>query len=413
VTTEHWIYAAVAFLYLCTLAQSLYSLREGFQFDRYVKDTIAHQADLFNSTGHFKFQPRAAIILPCCGVDEKLHHTVEALDRQNYTDYEIIFTFESATDPAYAAIKDWTKNWTRHHRLITAGPTDHRSQKIHNLLAAVQVISPDREALLFLDSDAVPGSNWLGYLVAPLADPTVGASTGYRWYTASANFPSQVRSAWNAATVTLLSDERHNFCWGGATGILKSTWDRCDIAGAWESALSDDYQLSRAVKTASLRIRFVPQALVPSSDRTTLTAFWEFARRQTIITRICAPDIWRSAFLMLLNFMTGGTAVAILFVAGLFGCTPPTIMWAALAGWISLLLVAMTKAAARQHAIRRILSPPDATAWDLYADLSTVSLSGVMFTALMLSSMTTNRFFWRNIEYQMLSPTQTRVLSRK
>src|SRR5262245_59054195 len=174
---EQGIYLAISVIYLFTIAHALSSLWEGIHFDAYVKSAVANAPNLLTPQGKFKFQPRAAVILPCCGVDEKLHKTVEALALQNYDDYEVIFTFESAGDPAYAAIEQWTRNWSRNHRMVTAGPTTHRSQKIHNLLAAVQALSPDREAILFLDSDAVPGRDWLGYLVAPLADSSVGAST--------------------------------------------------------------------------------------------------------------------------------------------------------------------------------------------------------------------------------------------
>ena len=38
------------------------------------------------------------------------------------------------------------------------------------------------EVLVFVDSDARPEKSWLKKLVAPLADETLGASTGYRWF---------------------------------------------------------------------------------------------------------------------------------------------------------------------------------------------------------------------------------------
>ena len=80
---------------------------------------------------------------------------------------------------------------------------------------------------------------------------------------------------------------------------------------------------------------------------------------------------------------------------------------------MSILATVVAKAAFRQHAVRRILHPPDIGPWDRWADLGVVSFSGLMFTTLFLSTLTTRRFFWRNIEYEMVSADQTRVLSRR
>ncbi|MBK8270970.1 MAG: glycosyltransferase family 2 protein [Planctomycetes bacterium] len=109
--------------------------------------------------------------MPCKGVDEKLHHTVEMLGRQHYREYEVIFTFEAESDPAYQSVQKWTANWTIPRRLVVAGIATQRSQKIHNLLAAIDEVSPDREVLVFVDSDAEPAENWPGYIVAVAERP--------------------------------------------------------------------------------------------------------------------------------------------------------------------------------------------------------------------------------------------------
>ena len=414
-TTEGYICLAVGLLCVLTCVQGARALWGGVRFYRYVVAMLARAEDLRTDAGGFKYQPRVALILPCCGVDEKLEHTVAALTRQNYADYEVVFTFESSDDPAFSAIAQWTRGWQHPRcRCVVAGLADRRGQKIHNLLSAVAAVSPDREVLVFLDSDAVPGPDWLGFLVAPLQDPTVGAATGYRWYNASGGIASGVRCVWNAATVTLLDDERLNFCWGGATAIRRATFDSLSVAQRWDRALSDDYQLTRAVRDAGLRIRFVPQALVSSSDTTTLRAFWEFARRQVLITRVCAPAIWRAGLILTANFVVGGTAAAVVFflaAMGWFG--DRTVMRAALAVWVAILVLAVGKSFLRQMALRKVLRPPELTWRDLWWDVfGTIMVSGGLHLSLFAASLGSRRIVWRSTAYLLVSADETRVLGR-
>ena len=413
-TFEQIIYVGVSVCCLLTISQGLWALVDGVGFLRFVESALAGAAKLRSPSGKFRYQPKAVVILPCCGVDERLEHTVHILGSQDYADYEVIFTFESSTDPAFAAVGRWVQhgfrpNWTR----VVAGLTEHRSQKVHNLLAALASVSADREVIVFLDSDAVPDVYWLGHLVAPLQDSEVGAATGFRWYTATGGFASGIRSAWNAASVSMLHNDSTNFCWGGSTAIRRETFDRLEIARHWAGALSDDYRLTRAVREAGLRIRFVPQALVSSIDQTTTRQFLAFARRQYIITRVCAPEIWLSALMLCCNLVNGASCAFALFAAAALGWIGDgSIAAAACAAWLFILALAAAKALVRQLAVRQILRPPEVTWRDLCWDVLGVGFVGVLHLLLLMSAGFTRRFVWRNTEYEMVSPDQTRVIRR-
>jgi ceramide glucosyltransferase len=411
---QDYICLGVLVLWLLGALQGAGAFLRGLRFYRYVHEAIAQAGSLRDQTGRFRFQPKAAVILPCCGVDEKLEHTVLALRGQHYEDYEVVFTFESAQDPAYEAVGGWIEGWSSPRcRRVIAGLADRRSQKVHNLLAAIAEVSQDREVLVFLDSDAIPREDWLGYMVAPLRSESVGAATGYRWYTATGGFAAGVRSVWNAATVTSLDDEKLNFCWGGATAIFRRTFESIGVRRRWETAVTDDLTLSIAVRQAGLAIRFVPQALIPSSDTTTLGGFWAFARRQLIITRVYIPEIWMAGFTLCLNLVIGGTAAATLFFAGVFGWLEnERVMFAALAGWIGILMLAGGKAVLPQLAVRKVLPSPDWTWRDFWWDVGGVSFAGPLHLGLLLASAISRRFVWRNTMYELRSPDETRVLGR-
>ena len=261
----HAVYWFVAILWLTTIVQGLFLLRSAVRLLIHVGRAVRQSPR--DVSGRWSYEPRAVVFLPCCGVDEKLRQTVESLGEQDYADYEIIYTFESAEDPAYAAVGQWIARWERPRtQRVIAGLATNRGQKIHNLLAAIQCAPADREVFVFLDSDAIPHADWLGNLIAPLSRAEVGAATGFRWYSAAGGWVNGMRSCWNAASLTLITDPRLSFVWGGSTAVRRETFERLAIAQSWERALSDDYQVTRAMHEGGLKIQFVPQALIPSHE---------------------------------------------------------------------------------------------------------------------------------------------------
>ncbi|HPF37040.1 MAG TPA: glycosyltransferase [Phycisphaerae bacterium] len=411
--SELSVYWIVAALWLLAALHAAYSFWDGLKFNRFVGDALRRDDCVDVKGGDV---PRVAVIMPCKGVDEKLHETMRKLAAQTLRPARVIFTLESRNDPAWKALEGWASEWRGlAYEFVEAGLAEHRGQKVHNLLAAEARVGDDIDVVVFLDSDAVPGDDWLAHLVAPLRDERVGVSTGYRWYTAFGGLAAGVRCAWNAATASLLADERLNFCWGGSMALRREAFASMRVRDYWNGALSDDYQLTRAVRDAGLTIRFVPRAIVASGDRTTLSGFLEFARRQMIITRICHPALWMSGFMLIVNLTIGGLAVAGLTIAGLAGWYGTrTAGWLALAGWLVIMALAGARAVARQVALRRLLSPPDLTwrdfAWDVG---STLSFGGGLHMNLFMASIGKRRIWWRDTQYEMVSPAETRIVSRR
>ena len=251
-------------------------------------------------------------------------------------------------------------------------------------------------------------------MVAPLEDEAVGAATGYRWYTATGGLAAGVRSVWNAATVTSLDDRNRNFCWGGATAMRRRTFEAIDVRRRWDTSVSDDLSLTIAVRRAGLRIHFVPQALVPSSDATTLKGFGMFARRQLIITRVYIPEIWRAALAMCSSMVIGALAVAALFLAGAVGWVESrSVTFAALACWVAIVGLATGRAVLLQLAVQKVLPPPHWTWRDFWWDVTGVGFAGPMHMGLLLMSLMSRRFVWRNTLYELVSPEETRVSRRR
>ena len=73
--------------------------------------------------------------------------------------------------------------------------------------------------------------------------------------------------------------------------ITVENFKKLGLEKTWEKVISDDLSLSRAVHKAGLKMVFVPACMIASYVTTSWRQFWEFARRQIIITRIYSPGM--------------------------------------------------------------------------------------------------------------------------
>src|SRR5947209_14044486 len=295
------------------ILQSLISLRGGWRWLAYFRCELQRTLP--------DYTPHASVIVPCRGLDQDLAKNLRALFAQDYPRYEIIFVTDSAHDRALPVIEslraahaDATTGAVV-TRVVIAGAASDCGQKVHNLRAGLSACDPASEVFVFVDTDARPRRGWLRALVAPLADEHIGAATGYRWFVpAHGGFSSHLRSVWNASIASALGhSETQNFCWGGSTAIRRTTFARADVLAHWRGALSDDFALTRALKTAQLPIRFVPYCLTASHEDCSFSELLEFTTPQLKITRVYSPHLWRIVLISNLLFVLvcyGGLALA-------------------------------------------------------------------------------------------------------
>ncbi|MCX6626597.1 MAG: glycosyltransferase family 2 protein, partial [Candidatus Solibacter sp.] len=250
--------------------------------------------------------PPATLIVPVKGYDEGLRENLAALAALDYPDYELIVTAHSADDIPAGVLPGRVKVVLAH------GKDSGVPEKIQNLTAAVRAARRRTQVLAFADSDGRVTSGWLRALVAPLAEPGVGASTGYRWFLPDPpDFWSLMRGVWDAVAAGMLGAGNNAFAWGGAMAIRKELFFEARVPEFWRGALTDDYSLSEAVHAAGLSIAYAPGALTPCRDHTTGACFFSWIRRQMAITRVHAPRLWWPALIAHI-FYCGGMAASVI-----------------------------------------------------------------------------------------------------
>ncbi|GAB6060225.1 glycosyltransferase [Desulfonatronum parangueonense] len=369
--------------------------------------------DLGKPLGHHG--PRASVIVPCKGLDPDFKANISALFKQDYQSFQLIFVTAQDDDPAYPVLRQLIHEHPEvSARLEVAGVAQGRSQKVNNQLRGLEVVAPDSEILVFLDSDARPDPDFLQRLVQPLNETGVGLSTGFRWYLpVKGGLWSYLRSAWNGGGVVFLTDPRANYAWGGAMAIRKAVFDECGIAGIWRTALSDDMTITLAVRENGLKIRFVPQCLVAIHEDCSFSEMLEWTNRQTLITRIYHPALWRT---IALAHGLGNAILclgAILVVAFLLGIVRDPLIVAG-----ALLMLAMAPMEmiggylllpAVEQMLPRFRERIRGAAWKYLLLAPPASMLALVNT---IHSLFTNRITWRGVTYEMRSPTETVIIHK-
>ncbi len=395
-------------LVILQIALGLYSLWDGFQWLTLVRRRLSSHAGFYT--------PAAAVICPCKGNEPGLEENLTALTRFDYANYEIFFSLASNSDAAIKIIERVKAASQRPVHLVIAGPAQDCGEKVHNLSRAVEDLPEKFEIMVFVDSDVRFSKGWLTKIVAPLQDHRIGATTGYRWFIpsrpfGSGGFASAMASAWNASIATLLGNRsRENFCWGGGTAIRRHAFEDARVQDAWAGAVSDDFALTTALIRAGKPIIFCPECLAATPHPWTGRSLIEFTNRQILISRVYAPRRWMMGAAAHLSYsLTLLYAIWVIFRVTAQG--DPSIQLVLMTSVI--VLLAAIKGALRTVAVGEML--PDWKAqinqWS-WVWFMLAPVVPFLFSWNFISSLLTKRIRWRNIRYELVSPTITRVLSR-
>lgn len=384
------------------------SFRGGIDYLRYFRKELAKPRSAFT--------PKVSIIAPCRGMDDGMEANFLAILCQDYPWFEVIFVVDDASDPAVVVIQAVAResivNAAR-IEIVTAPRAKESGQKVENLREGVLHAADESEAFVFVDSDGRPSPDFLRSLIAPLESSRVGAATGYRWFvTNKSTFSSEMRSVWNASVASALGENsQSNFAWGGGTAIMRKTFEEFKIRENWRGTLSDDFALTRVLKSVKLDIVFVPRALTASVGDCSLRELLEFTTRQIKITRVYAPHLWA------MSFFGSGLFNIVMGWALLIAILSPrnnTTVTAAIVVIATVSTFSIGKALLRLRAVHLALPQFDG---DLKKQAFTQSflwlLAPALFFVNCVAALFSRKITWRGVTYYLLSASETLVGIRR
>lgn len=175
---------------LCPLVYYLIALYSAWRFFAFTPQYRAADSG---------FTPPVSVLKPIRGLDPDPYENFATLCRQDYPDYEILFCVGDHDDPVLPVIEELARDFPeRRIRVLFGSSVSASNDKVAKL---VRLVAEARhEFLVISDSDVRVRPDYLRTVVAPLADPKVGATTCFYVPVEEKTFADRLQ------TVGMLSD---------------------------------------------------------------------------------------------------------------------------------------------------------------------------------------------------------------
>lgn len=254
--------------------------------------------------------PEAAILLPLRGADARLEDTLRRLIRQDHPNYTVRVVVDNPTDPAFEVAKRVAQE-SEGERLRIATIQQRRTTcglQCSALFEAAEQLEESVVDVATIDGDVVVHPSWLRELVAPLHDPSIGASFGNRWFTPqNGEWGAVVRYLWNAAAIVPMWI--FGIPWGGTFAIKKKWLIETGLMDQWTRVMVHDAPVPYLLQQKGLKVKFVPSLMMPIGEACELGFCFQFLKRQMLWTRMYHPNF---TAVLLHAVVTSALAIAIL-----------------------------------------------------------------------------------------------------
>ncbi|NCA70022.1 MAG: glycosyltransferase [Sphingobacteriia bacterium] len=206
------------------------------------------------------FRPRVAIAMRSFNDRAVIRDTLEMIARQTYRDFELWSFDSSSTDGTLEIIQEFNAP----ERIRRNDPAHYNPGRVLN--EAVRTVGG--EVVVLLNSDATPErADWLETLIAPLADPRVGATFGRQ------SARPDCRALFEKDTERAYGDGRESATWVHFFSMANCATRREVLERfPFETRVqySEDIEWSYRLRKAGLEIRYVPTAAAMHSHNYTL-----------------------------------------------------------------------------------------------------------------------------------------------
>ncbi len=224
------------------------------------------------------WRPTVSLIKPACGLEKDAYANLASACAQDYPDYEVIYALQNSRDPILPVLEKIRADHP-HCRVrilidpAAAGPNG----RLCNILNATREAKGD--VLVYSDSDMRLDPGYLGAIVAPLADPTVGIScTLYRGQGAVNAWESLELLSLNAEFVPSMIFATETgaalACPGASQAVRRETLEKIGGLAPMADSLIEDLELGRRIVAAGLKLVIGPHVATTGVDLGGWRAWW-------------------------------------------------------------------------------------------------------------------------------------------
>lgn len=239
------------------------------------------------------FSPPVSLLKPVRGLDFGSHENFASFCRQEYPDYEILFAVNDDRDPAVPMIQKIIGEFPeRRIRLLVGAERLGTNRKVNKLARLAR--EARHEALVLTDGDVRVGPKYLREVVAPLANPKIGAVTSFYRGIAEENVWAQLEavgasSDFFAGVLMARWTEGIHFALGASIATTKEWLGKMGGFEAIADTLADDYELGYRISKAGGEVVLSREAVWTMYPAQTFRSFWEHQVRWARTVRLCRP----------------------------------------------------------------------------------------------------------------------------
>ena len=236
-------------------------------------------------------RPPVSILKPVHGKDPHFYEAIRSHAMQGYKQYEILFGFTNANDPAVAEIERLKREFPRQRIEAVLVSTSAPNAKVGVLAELAR--HAKYEVLLVNDSDILVEPGYLEEATAPLTDPGIGLVTClYRERSDSAAAGCEalgIATEFAPSVMVARLLGQAEFALGSTMVFRAETLRRIGGFEAIGKYLADDYQLGKHIRALGLRIEFATVVVETGLGAGSWGQVWRHQLRWSRTIRVSRP----------------------------------------------------------------------------------------------------------------------------
>jgi len=254
------------------------------------------------SEAKVSFMPPASILKPVRGLDHEAYENFASFCRLDYPEYEVLFAVSDNDDQVCTIIEKLRADFPSCSiRIVTKIPRVGTNDKVNKLCQLVQKAKYD--FIVMSDSDVRVEPDYLKEVIAPFANPEVGAVTAFYKSLSAGNLMSNLDAlgmymdSVPAALVAKNIEGKMRFAFGWTMATSKKCLAQI---GGWEGMAnyhSDDFELGKRIAERGYRVELMKKPVSMVFPKERLSQHFHRELRWSIGLRSVRPlGYWGLAF---------------------------------------------------------------------------------------------------------------------
>ena len=222
------------------------------------------------SAFRFDALPPVTLLKPVYGLEKALRENLRTACLQRYPEYQVVLSVQRRDDPAIPLLRELEQEFgAARVSVVIETVVVGMNGKINNLAGALPHARHD--IIVISDSDVRLAPDFLRQIVAPLADPSVGAVSSFFRATSADNCFERLEllglNADQFAMALLASATGSvDFCFGVSTALSQRTLAQIGGFEALGDTLVEDTEMGRRIGALGKRVRAIPHVVDVTVD---------------------------------------------------------------------------------------------------------------------------------------------------